>query len=205
VAAASATRPPCGYWLGRRYAAAAMKPTLLPSEDSLGNAALYRTFFSRYCASCCSVESCPREPAPFFSVARWQAVLSERVPWRQILLGAGLVRNEWRRLIQTRGLGGPCTSASPTLSIIALRLFRLHSWRLQCYLLPLSPFPGSHLPSSAAAGHYKRRFMIPRMRARRVIWMPSVGIMRDGDTYPCGIRWPGRVAAGGPVWLAARA
>jgi len=40
--------------------------------------------------------------------------------------------------------------------------------------------------------------------ARRGIWMPSLGIMSDGDTYACGSRLPGRVAAGGPVWLAVR-
>jgi len=48
----------------------------------------------------------PRAPAPFFSVARWQALFAHRLPGRQLLLSAGLVLEMWRRLRQARGLGG---------------------------------------------------------------------------------------------------
>jgi len=34
--------------------------------------------------------------------------------------------------------------------------------------------------------------------------MPKLGIMSDGDTCACRSRLPGCMAAGGPVWLAAR-
>jgi len=110
----------------------------------------------------------------------------------------------WRRLSQTRGLGGACKSASPALCLIALKTFSLYSGRRQCSRFVGNPFPGPHLLLSSAAVHYNRQLLMPRMRVRRVIWMPSLGIVPDGDTYPCGIEWAGRVAAGDPAWLAAR-
>jgi len=148
----------------------------------------------------------PRAPGPFFFSGSAAGPLRSAapLPGRQLLLGEVLVLEMWRRLSQTLGLGGTRTAVSPALCIFALRYFRLYSGRRQNYRFALVPFPGSHLPSLGRAVQWECRLTILRMRALRVIWMLSLGIMRDRDTYLWGSRWPGRVAAGGPVSLAAR-